>query len=40
MFVIFAILGLVFVIVISIKDMFSKGKVHYIKHEKHQKRSA
>lgn len=40
MFVILAMVGLVLVIIISIKDMFSKRNVYYLKPEKEQKKSA
>lgn len=40
MFVILAMVGLLFVIVISIKDIFSKKNIYYVKREKEQKKSA
>lgn len=40
MFLILAIAGLVFVIVVSIKEIFSKRNMCYIKREKPQKKSA
>lgn len=40
MFVIFAVLGLVFIIITSIKDIFTKANVYHIKRENNQKKSA